>query len=124
MKIADNPPGLISRRMFPIDQGRVCVEEHWDISASGCPMIQNPWLPPLREGNNYIRQVTMTEAEYSAAFPLFGQRATIDMADKPEPTIPELIAAIEAYRFECEAGPLENCVEWRELKRRLGHPTA
>lgn len=35
----------------------------------------------------------------------------------PDKELRELIAAIEAYRFECEAGPLENCVEWIELKK-------
>lgn len=34
----------------------------------------------------------------------------------------ELLAAIEAYHFECEAGPLKNCAEWIELKKRLGLP--
>lgn len=28
----------------------------------------------------------------------------------------ELLAKIEAYAFECEAGPLANCTEWQELK--------
>ena len=23
------------------------------------------------------------------------------------------------YRFECEGGPLKNCVEWQELRRRV-----
>src|ERR1044071_57072 len=27
-----------------------------------------------------------------------------------------LLKAIEAYGFECEAGPLKNCTEWIELK--------
>lgn len=31
----------------------------------------------------------------------------------------ELIAEIEAYHFKCEAGSLENCTEWIELKKRL-----
>lgn len=34
-------------------------------------------------------------------------------------TLP-LLDRIEAYGFECEAGPLKNCVEWIELKKRLG----
>lgn len=73
MEINKRPPGLISRRVFPIDQGRVCVEEHWDLSVPGCPMIKNPWLPnPFQDHKNYIRQVTMTEAEYNSAFPVFG----------------------------------------------------
>lgn len=66
MKIADFPPGLISRRAFPIDQGRVVVEEHWDISVPGCPLIRSPWHGPLNQplANKYIRQITMTAEEY------------------------------------------------------------
>jgi hypothetical protein len=26
----------------------------------------------------------------------------------------------QAYSFECEAGPLRNCVEWQRLKELLG----
>jgi len=28
----------------------------------------------------------------------------------------EIIAKIEGYKFTCEAGLLENCVDWKELK--------
>ena len=31
----------------------------------------------------------------------------------------ELIMKVESYRFSCEAGPLEKCVNWQELKRSL-----
>lgn len=72
MEIDKNPPGLISRRMFPIDQGRVVMEEHWDINVPGCPMIRNPWNPLVSDASNCIRQVVMTREEYDAAFPLFG----------------------------------------------------
>lgn len=31
-----------------------------------------------------------------------------------------LAARLEShYRFECEAGPLKNCVEWIELRKRI-----
>ena len=30
-----------------------------------------------------------------------------------------LLNSIEAYGFESEGGPLQNCAEWVELKRRL-----
>ena len=33
-----------------------------------------------------------------------------------------LVNSIAAYGFECEAGPLENCAEWTELRRRLTRP--
>lgn len=29
----------------------------------------------------------------------------------------ELMEKIEAYGFECEAGTLANCKEWKQLKR-------
>lgn len=59
---------LIYRRMFPIDQGRVVVEEKWDLTHPDCPFIRNPWdefVGPL--GNRGYRQITMTEAEYAAS---------------------------------------------------------
>lgn len=31
----------------------------------------------------------------------------------------ELIEAIERCGFECEAGRLEDCLDWQELKRRV-----
>lgn len=63
-----NPPGLIHRRTFPIDRGRWVMEEKWDISVPGCPMIRSPWQPPpLHQGNIYIRQVEMTAEEHAAA---------------------------------------------------------
>ena len=69
----DRPPGLIYRFAFEPEPGRVVVQEHWDISVPGCPMIRNPWATQLDSGNNYIRQVTMTADEYKAAKPkLFG----------------------------------------------------
>jgi hypothetical protein len=73
MMIADRPPGLTSRRMFPIDRGRVVVEERWDIDTPGCPMIRNPWLPSLAvSGSLYVRQREMTAEEFErSGIPLF-----------------------------------------------------
>lgn len=65
MKIDPNPPGLLSRHTFQIDGGRWIMQEEWDISAPGCPMIRSPWHSPLgQEGNSFIRQVEMTDAEH------------------------------------------------------------
>lgn len=70
MKIDDFPPGLISRRAFPIDMGRIVVEETWDIDVPGCLMIRSPWHPPpLQSGSMFVRQVVMTEREYEASAP-------------------------------------------------------
>jgi hypothetical protein len=49
----------------------------------------------------------------------------ISSADLGEPTdltkvsMRVLLNSIEAYGFECEGGPLQNCAEWIELRRRL-----
>lgn len=59
------PPGLLSRKMFPIDRGRVVVEERWNIDVPGCPLIRNPWqLNHLMGGPEYVRQVEMTAEEF------------------------------------------------------------
>jgi hypothetical protein len=36
--------------------------------------------------------------------------------------VQSLFDRVEAYGFECEAGPLRNCAEWIELRRRLNLP--
>ena len=33
-------------------------------------------------------------------------------------TLQEIIARLETYGFECQAGPLENCVDWHTLTAR------
>jgi hypothetical protein len=43
-------------------------------------------------------------------------------ADLTKASARELIEAIEAQGFEGEAGPLENSMEWIEIKRRLIEP--
>lgn len=65
MKIDQRPPGLLSRRTFPIDRGRVVVEERWNIDTPGCPMIRNPWsLANWPPGPIVVRQREMTEDEF------------------------------------------------------------
>jgi hypothetical protein len=61
----DNPPGLLSRRMYRIGNGKVVVEEHWNIDTPGCPMIRNPWMLGIDKiGPQVVRQIEMTEEEY------------------------------------------------------------
>jgi hypothetical protein len=63
--IDKSPPGLLSRRFFPIDRGRWVMEEKWNIDVPGCPLIRSPWLPgPFNDGPIFIRQVEMTAEEY------------------------------------------------------------
>jgi hypothetical protein len=48
-----------------------------------------------------------------------------DLGDPTEMTqasLKVLLNSIDAYGFESEAGTLENCAEWIELKRRLNLP--
>jgi hypothetical protein len=55
----------------------------------------------------------------------FAWRGIITSADLREPTdltkasLRVLLNSIEAYGFESEGGPLENCAKWIELCRRL-----
>lgn len=59
---------LIYRRVFPINQGRVVIEEKWDLTHPDSPWIRNPWSPyqgPL-ESPQY-RQVVMTQEEFAEA---------------------------------------------------------
>jgi hypothetical protein len=67
----DFPPGLTRRRMFPIDRGRVVVEEHWDLNVPGCPMIHSPWVnnPLKAPDGKYVRQIEMTKEQFDAAKP-------------------------------------------------------
>jgi hypothetical protein len=59
---------LIYRRVFPIDQGRVVVEEKWDLEHPDCPFIRNPWADYQGTlGNRAYRQLTMTKQEFSAS---------------------------------------------------------
>lgn len=62
---------LIYRRVFPIDRGRVVVEEKWDKRHPHCPFIDNPWNPYAGSLNDWggIRQVVMTEQEFAEAEP-------------------------------------------------------
>lgn len=46
----------------------------------------------------------------------------IETEDVSKVSTKDLLDRLEAYGFECEAGPLENCVDWQELKRRLIDP--
>ena len=39
--------------------------------------------------------------------------------DMTKESLSVLVNSIAAYGFECEAGPLENCAEWIELRRRF-----
>ena len=40
-------------------------------------------------------------------------------ADLTKASLDVLLNSIEFYGFECEAGPLQNCAEWIELRKRL-----
>jgi hypothetical protein len=42
-----------------------------------------------------------------------------ELADLTQASLGVLLKSIEFYGFESEAGPLENCSEWIELRKRL-----
>lgn len=74
MDIDQRPPGLMSRRMFPIHAENVIVEETWNIETPGCPLIKNPWdINPLEAlGGIVKRQREMTMQEFvNSKIPLF-----------------------------------------------------
>lgn len=59
---------LVYRRVFPIDQGRVVIEEKWDLTHPDCPFILNPWSDwqgPVQSPQ--YRQVVMTAEEFGQA---------------------------------------------------------
>lgn len=59
---------LIYRRMFPIDQGRVVIEEKWDLTHPECPFVRSPWSPwqgPLQSPQ--VRQIILTEEQFAAS---------------------------------------------------------
>lgn len=65
VEINNNPPGLISRRTFPIDRGQWVMHEEWDIDAPGCPMVRSPYHSQLTGGNRFVRQVIMSAEEHA-----------------------------------------------------------
>jgi len=71
--------GLISRHVFPIDQGRVVVDERWDLDVPGCPIVRPPF-GTLQSGPHFVRQIVMTPREYNARFP--NSLSTSDNADR------------------------------------------
>lgn len=66
MGIAHHPPGLTNRYVYSRRDRVVVVDETWDVSVSGCPMIPVPWgqhrtlVWPL-----WARRVEMTQEEFN-----------------------------------------------------------
>lgn len=71
---SDAPNGLIYRRAQPDGNGRVVLEELWDIDVPGCPMIRNPWSPQL-PGHIFIRRLIMSDREYEQSKPPLLERS-------------------------------------------------
>lgn len=45
---------------------------------------------------------------------------TIEFVEHPKKTLADWFALFEDhYAFECEGGPLKNCVDWTEFKRMI-----
>jgi len=47
------------------------------------------------------------------------RKDSTEPADLTKASMRVLLNSVEAYGFESEAGPLQNCAEWIELRRRL-----
>ena len=66
----------------------------------------------------------MADDDKSNVIP-FAWHGIITSADLTEPadltkaSLDVLLKSIEFYGFDSEAGPLQNCAEWIELRRRL-----
>lgn len=54
---------LVSRRVYPIGDGRVVVDEVWDLKHPDCPFVQSPFSNALLS-NPGVRQTVMTDREY------------------------------------------------------------
>ena len=62
-----NPPGLLKTYIVHRDENQVIVNEEWDISVPGCPVIRNPWMTQGLSApttNHYIWQRVLTPEEF------------------------------------------------------------
>jgi len=83
-------------------------------SAGRAGMAARDQARRLSAGAEIVRHgpyLTRRGADWTKRFP-----AIVDAASKCASQLNR------AYGFECESGPLENCVEWMELRRRLNLP--
>ena len=57
---------------------------------------------------------------FGLTWPHYQRRPDLgEPADLTKASLDVLLKSIDFYGFESEAGPLENCAEWMELRRRL-----
>lgn len=72
MRNVQTTPGLLKAYIVHRDDSQVVVNEEWDISVPGCPMIRNTWAQQLglavQTGNHYIRQMVLTPREAEEYF--------------------------------------------------------
>jgi hypothetical protein len=58
--------GLESRYVLFRDKDQVVINEHWNLSAPGCPLVQ---VDPLqRKTPYYVNQIIMTPREFENKF--------------------------------------------------------
>jgi hypothetical protein len=62
-----NPPGLLKTYIVHRDENQVVLNEEWDISVPGCPMIRNPWGPQVPT-DHIINQMVLTPEEFEMHF--------------------------------------------------------
>lgn len=66
LRIDPFPPGLVNRYVYSRRDRAVVVDETWDLSVSGCPMISVPWGEVANTVWPYwVRRVEMTQAEFA-----------------------------------------------------------
>lgn len=58
------PPGLVNRYVYSRRDRVVMVDETWDLSVAGCPMIPNPWGGVI-SWPYWVRRVEMTQEEFA-----------------------------------------------------------
>lgn len=63
MRIDPHPPGLIRRHIYSRRDRVVIVDETWDVSVPGCPMIRVDW--GAMAWPYWLRRVEMTQAEFA-----------------------------------------------------------
>ncbi len=65
MRIDPFPKGLVNRYVYSRWDRTVVVDETWDVSVSGCPMVPVPWAEMPPTWPLWVRRVEMTQEQYA-----------------------------------------------------------
>lgn len=74
VRIDPFPPGLVNRYVYSRRDRVVVMEETWDVSTPGCPMVPVPFGQSAQVWPYWARRVEMTQEEFnhSDVQPLLG----------------------------------------------------